>query len=190
MVKMKFNNGAPETFCGGGSTLAATAALRTVLPPLLGRLAVVTLLDAPCGDLNWIARTDLSAVHYIGADFDPEHCAAARARDFNPPAFAPRTRQILERDLIRDTLPAAELILCRDFLQHLPTEQALAALGNLANASTRYLLVTSHDNAVNTDIDQAGDFRPLNLFAPPFNCAAPLRTITDGTGRILALLAV
>ncbi len=45
---------------GLGSEIDATAVLRAELPPLLARLGVTSLLDAPCGDAGWINRADLA----------------------------------------------------------------------------------------------------------------------------------
>jgi hypothetical protein len=39
-----------------------------ILFELLPRLNVQTVLDAPCGDWNWMRLVDLSEVEYIGAD--------------------------------------------------------------------------------------------------------------------------
>jgi len=46
--------GEQESVSGNGSSLAATANLRQELPPLLAGLNVTSLLDAPCGDFNWM----------------------------------------------------------------------------------------------------------------------------------------
>src|SRR4029079_3449220 len=59
--------GAATSVSGLGSEDHATSALREALPPLLQRLGVRTLLDAPCGDAGWIGRCRLG-VDYIGVD--------------------------------------------------------------------------------------------------------------------------
>jgi hypothetical protein len=46
--------GGGETVSGPGSTLERTAKLRRELPILLEEIGARTLLDAPCGDFNWI----------------------------------------------------------------------------------------------------------------------------------------
>src|SRR5437899_9206220 len=46
--------GAPASTPGLGSEMDATAALRAELPQLFEKLAVTSLLDAPCGDAGWI----------------------------------------------------------------------------------------------------------------------------------------
>jgi hypothetical protein len=46
--------GDQESISGPGSTLEYTANLRAKLPELCERLGVRPLLDAPCGDFNWV----------------------------------------------------------------------------------------------------------------------------------------
>lgn len=176
---MKFIGGLPETACGGGSTLAATEHLRGRLPATLRYLRVRSLLDAPCGDFNWMSRVNLGDITYVGADYSAQNLIAASNRS---------SSQVFHQlDIITDALPQADAMLCRDFHQHLPTEMAVAALRNFIASGTRWLLATSHSNEVNTDIAEAGDFRPINLMRAPFNFPKPVAAIDDppGSGRIL-----
>ena len=116
-----FGGGLPETVCGYGSTLRGSEEMRGRLPELLGWLGVRTLIDAPCGDWNWMARTNLSGIDYIGVDSDLEIIGKAFARKTVPPEFAPKSRSLKRWDVIRYGLPCrADAVLCRDFMQHLP----------------------------------------------------------------------
>ncbi len=183
--RWKFTGGRPETPCGAGSTLATTAYLRERLPGVLSSLSVMKLLDAPCGDLNWMQDVDLSNIDYIGCDID--HLPTARwnaATGFNAYTF-----RFLEIDIVNGTLPRADAILCRDFMQHLPHEMVFQTLRNFARTGAEWLLMTSHLNGTNTDIAKPGDFRPLNLLAPPFNLPEPAITIDDppGADRIIGV---
>jgi hypothetical protein len=45
---------ATASISGLGSELDATAVLRAELPRLLRKLAITSLLDAPCGEARWI----------------------------------------------------------------------------------------------------------------------------------------
>ena len=174
---MRFVSGLPETPCGYGSTMAATSTLRDGLRQMLDRLGVKSLLDAPCGDFNWLATVDLDGLSYIGVDASADNLAVARAR-------APG-RDFRFADIVRDPLPTADAVLCRDFLQHLPTAMAVEALGNITLSAPGWILATSHDNRANDDIAVPGGFRPLNLRAAPFWFPAPVESIEDGDGRII-----
>ena len=63
--------GSAESGSGCGSEIAATDDLRSYLPDLVGRLGVKLVLDAPCGDWNWMRLVDFGEVEYIGADIVP-----------------------------------------------------------------------------------------------------------------------
>jgi hypothetical protein len=186
--KMPFTGGLPETGCGAGSTVTNTANVRAWLPMLFLELDVKTLLDAPCGDFNWMARTNLSGIDYIGVDYDAAHCRETEERDSVYPQYRPRTKTVMESDLCQDRLPlCADMILCRDFLQHLPSEQVALVLINFLLSGIPWLVATSHTNITNEDISDKGMFRPLNLTQAPFGLPIPHKWITDGDGRILGL---
>jgi hypothetical protein len=189
LMKMPFSGGLPETACGAGSTLALTRSVREWLPDLFRHLDVQVLLDAPCGDANWITRTNLAGIDYVGCDYDQSHLNVARSREFDPQVFAPRSKIFVELDIVSDPLPVADVMLCREFLQHLPNALAVKVLRNVLAAGIPWLLATSHNGHVNTDIADVGMFRPLNLVSPPFNLSAPQRSVEDepGSGRILGL---
>jgi hypothetical protein len=76
-------------------------------------------------------------------------------------------------DIVTDTFPPADLWLCRDCLFHLSINDIRQALGHFIEANIPYLLTTTHKNAQhggfqNSDII-SGDYRLIDLFAPPFN---------------------
>ncbi|MEJ8571247.1 class I SAM-dependent methyltransferase [Microbaculum marinum] len=185
---MRFVSGLPETRCGRGSTLEVTEHLRAELPKLLQDLEIKRLLDAPCGDLNWITRTDLSGLEeYVGIDVSEEMLEHGANREFEPEEFSPKLYEFALVDLVSEPVPSADAVLCRDFLQHLPAETVLAVLRNFASHDVTWLIATSHEVGENTDIDRPGDFRRLNLLESPFSFPEPERVIQDppGSGRIL-----
>lgn len=184
---MPFTAGLPETGCGAGSMLANTHQVRGMLPVIMRGLGVGTLLDAPCGDFNWMAHTDLSSVDYIGCDYDTEHVRSAIIRGSQPIYYQPRSKRVLTLDICLDRLPTADMMLCRDFLQHLPTETVCGVLKNFLASGITWLLATSHSNLENGEIAKAGMFRLLNLTAPPFGLPVPENFIADGDGRIIGL---
>src|SRR6185369_10677934 len=70
----------PESASGRGSTLQRTTVIRRVLPALLKDVGAESLLDAPCGDFNWMRSTELRSVKYIGADVVPKLIARNEQR--------------------------------------------------------------------------------------------------------------
>lgn len=174
--------GDPESVSGRGSTLARTVAIREALPDLLRRLKVRTLLDAPCGDLNWMRHVELPVERYIGADVVPE--LIRRNRD----AFAGAGRSFIVADITRDRLPRADLVLCRDCFIHLSFEDIRRAYSNFRRSAT-YLLATTHTLVeVNTNI-HSGQWRSVNLERKPFDFPKPLELLVEDveSGKSLGL---
>jgi hypothetical protein len=164
----------PESRSGCGAGSDQTGILRAALPDLCRRLGINTLLDLPCGDWNWMSSVALGAVTYIGADLLSEVVAR------NQKAYSSSSRSFLQLDLTASPFPAADLMLCRDCLVHLSFVDIRRALKNLRGAEIRYLLTTTFPaQEVNADI-RTGDWRPLNLQAPPFCFPAPLELINEG----------
>jgi SAM-dependent methyltransferase len=170
-----------ETVSGPGSTRERAADFRDDLIALLGRLDTRILLDAGCGDFNWMAEVAGTVKTYIGVDVVPE-LVQETARRHPDQTF-------LCRDIATDPLPAADVVLCRDCLVHLPLDDARAVIRNFARSGSKYLLTTTFvDTDHNTDI-LAGGWRPLNLLRPPFSFPPPLAEVderclhTGGRGR-------
>ena len=72
-----------ESRSGHGSSLASTEALRRELPLLLRRFGIRTMLDAGCGDCNWISHIkDLDLERYVGAEIVPALVEANRRKEW------------------------------------------------------------------------------------------------------------
>jgi len=165
--------GDDESVSGPGSNLTRTAKLRVELPALLEEIGAQTLLDAPCGDLNWMKDTQLPISRYIGVDVVPDLIAR------NQELYGNNEIQFMLLDLTRDALPRADVILCRDCFIHFSYRHIAAAVRNFKRSEATYLLTNSYPRwSTNTDI-RTGDFRHLNLALPPFNFPAPIKQIDE-----------
>ena len=163
----------PESVSGPGSTRDRGAALTPPLLALLRELGVRRLVDAPCGDFNWIGEVADSVAEYVGIDVVPELIAENRLR------HAADNRTFLCLDIARDPLPRGDLILCRDCLVHFCFADARAALANLAASGTPLLLTTTFvEREHNVDV-RTGSWRPLNLERAPFGFPPPLRLVDE-----------
>ncbi len=162
-----------ESISGPGASLRQTEAIRTELPLLIDRLGTRTLLDAPCGDFNWMKETKLRLDQYIGADIVDELVQSNRR------LHSSEHRSFVKKNLIRDPLPRVDLILCRDCLVHLSYADARSALRNFRSSNSTYLLATTFtERRSNADI-VTGDWRPINLQAPPFDLPAPIALLDE-----------
>lgn len=166
-----------------GSTLERTEILRRELPPLLARLGVRRLVDAPCGDCNWRQHTAIDLDAYIGVDIIPALIEENRRRFPHP------NWRFELADLVEDDLPRGDAVLCRDALIHLSLAEILRALSNIRRSGAKYLLATSHEKiSANTDVTTGG-WRSVNLMLAPFNLPPPLERIIENpqTGKILGI---
>jgi len=182
-----FSSGLPETACGAGSTLEATAYMRERLPALLRGLGVKRLLDAPCGDFNWMAHVDLGGIEYVGVDSNADHIKTAMTNaNRSPVASSPL---FVLADIVSGHLPEADAVLSRDFFQHLPLADCNRALSNFAATGARWLIATNFLNETNKDLPAPGGFRFLNLLQEPFELIEHRPAIEDppGSGRWLAV---
>jgi hypothetical protein len=166
--------GDPESRSGPGSSVLRTRFLRPRLAALLRELGVRSLLDVPCGDFNWMRHTDLGQIEYTGGDIVPELV------ERNSLLYAGQGRRFIRLDMLRDALPKAGLILCRDGLVHFSFSGAARALQLMKASGSTYLLATTfRDHAANEDI-ATGEWRPLNLERAPFFFPPPVSALEDG----------
>lgn len=162
-----------ESVSGYGSTIFNTLLIRRDLPSILERFDVTTLLDAPCGDLNWMGRLILpDRVNYTGADIVPELVASLKD------AYQTDRRQFVVMDIVEGPIPPTDFWLCRDTLFHLSFADGMAVIRN-ASESVKYFATTTH-NFVGANSDtSAGGFRFINLMLPPCSLPPPVLLIDD-----------
>jgi len=161
-----------ESRSGHGSTFHASQAVREALPKLVEQLKIRSMLDVPCGDFNWMRFVDIS-IAYIGADIVKE-IVADNQRDYGSP-----TRYFVKLDLTSDSLPRADLILCRDCLIHFSFRHIHRAVANIKRSEARYLLTTTHPSLEHNRDIVTGEWRRLNLEAAPFFFPTPLLLINE-----------
>ena len=162
-----------ESVSGRGSTLARTSVIRSHLPVLLQELNANSLVDAACGDFNWMRYVDLGSIKYIGVDIVP----ALIIR--NCQRYGADQRTFAVQDITKDRLRDADVILCRDCLIHLSFKSIKAAISNFKKTSATHLLCTTHTTVTeNTDCPD-GSWRNINLLLPPFNFQPPIKSLVE-----------
>jgi Methyltransferase domain len=161
-----------QSLSGPGSDLQSTEDVRDTLPLVLNGLGVRVLLDAGCGDFNWMKTIELSC-RYIGIDI------VSSVIQTNQAAYGNADRSFVCADIIHDPLPPVDAVICRELLFHLSYEQCFRALKNLVKTDARYYLLTSNRGYwLNFDI-ATGDWRELNLEVAPFHLPPPRLAIRD-----------
>jgi len=165
--------GDSESTSGPGSNLNSTTKLRSELPQLLAEIGTKTLLDAPCGDFNWMKETNFRLEQYIGVDVVSEIVTR------NQTLYGNERTTFFVRDLTRDELPCADVILCRDCFIHLSYRHIAAAIKNFKRSRSTYLLTNTYPLWRSNGNIRTGDFRPVNLLLPPFDFPPSLRQIDE-----------
>lgn len=134
------------------------------------------MVDVPCGDFHWMR--ELNPQHlvreYWGLDIVTELARQNRER------FGSATVHFGALDIVTTVPPAADLILCRHLLFHLPLQDCLRAIHNFKRSGSRYLLITDNADALeNGEMSVVGSYRPRNLRLLPFNFPDALEVIPD-----------
>lgn len=165
--------GESESVSGPGSTLTRTSKLREELPRLLQEIGARTLIDAPCGDFNWMKNTHLGVEKYTGVDVVPELV------ERNQRLYGNERIRFVLADLTRDELPRVDVILCRDCLIHFSYKHIAAAVQNFKRSGSTYLLTNTYPLWKRNEDIRTGEFRQVNLVLPPFNFPPPIRVIEE-----------
>lgn len=157
---------------GPGSNLIHTEAVREALPLLIRDIKCTSLLDVPCGDYYWMKLVKLD-VDYTGGDIVDEMIR------INQEQFGDDRHRFISLDLLRDVLPRADLVLCRDCLVHFSYQHAFQALKNIKGSGSTYLLTTTFVAREKNEDITTGAWRPVNLQLPPFNFPPPITLIDE-----------
>ena len=172
---------------GLGSTPENAEGVAYALRIILYKYGLISLLDAPCGALDWTQhfiqsiRKEIPCFQYIGVDI------VRNVIIDNTKLFPNDTNvHFITADLSsrKTVLPRnQDLILSRDALQHLPLSLIASALQCYCESEAKFLLVGSYIGArknKNKNI-KVGMAFSINLLAPPFDFPQPLEFFNERT---------
>lgn len=176
---------------GAGSDPANVDEYVRFLQDFIRTRGIRSIVDCGCGDWQLMRHIDLAGVDYLGIDLVPD-VVARNQSEFGRPGIRFELGNFSEMDLL-----SADLVLCKDVLQHLPNKNVFRFLAGLDRF--KYALLTN-DLGRNTDRDatlaaSSWHFAPIDLTAAPFNLRARevcrtmgikstlLMTRDDGLGR-------
>lgn len=150
---------------GSGSKIETTREYRELLEMILDALQIHSVVDLGCGDWEFSRAISWTNVDYKGFD------VVAHVIDQNNRKYAKNTIAFAVLDATQQELPSADLLICKDVLQHLSNADVQKVIQQFKKYT--YCLVTNDVNAdtlssENYDI-VSGDYRPLDLTKPPFN---------------------
>jgi SAM-dependent methyltransferase len=176
-----------ESRSGEGSTLENTQNVRNELPKILKKYNIKSMLDAPCGDFNWmkLVTQDIS-IKYIGGDIVKPMIENNQAK------YGDNNISFAHLDITKNLLPEVDLMFCRDCLFHLSYQDIAFVLENFLNSKIPYLVTTSHAAPNGPRIENSniitGDMRLLDLFSKPFSLTSDcvLENISDHMASLTA----
>lgn len=164
-----------ETRSGSGAEIKHTRNIRYWLPSFVKGEGIKSIVDAGCGDFNWMKTLKLY-VHYYGYDIVQEMI------DQNQRLYGTRdypTRDFFVANIIKDKLHKADLAIVRDVVYHLSYRNIWKVIKNVSKTTSRYLLISSHSVATENHDIRDGRFRRVNLMIPPFSFPLPLQSFPD-----------
>jgi 2-polyprenyl-3-methyl-5-hydroxy-6-metoxy-1,4-benzoquinol methylase len=146
---------------GPGSRSVNTIEYRAFLERFIEANGVTSVTDLGCGDWQFSRQIDWSGVTYTGFDIVESIVMANRVRHARPNIAFKLFSSI-------DDLPGGDLLLCKEVLQHLPTQIVLDYIEAIRGKYRFALLTNSTEprDLANIDIEPGG-YRPLRLDQPP-----------------------
>lgn len=176
-----------ESRSGEGSTFENTQNIRAGLSLIFEQYEIGSMLDAPCGDFNWMQSvTQDASIKYIGGDI------VRPLIEKNQAKYDDKDRSFVHLDLTKSSLPNVDLLFCRDCLFHLSYQDIARVLENFLSSSIPYLMTTSsaapNGPRINNSNIVTGDMRLIDLFSEPFSLSQNdvLESISDNMVSLTA----
>lgn len=134
-----------------------------IIQATIRKHGITTVTEFGCGFWNYARRVDWTGITYNGYDVFSDPIEVNRNADGAPNI---RFHQLSDES----QLEPADLLICKDVLQHLPTEDVLHYLARFKELFSCMLILNSRSPEDNLNGQIAhGEHRSLRLDLPPFN---------------------
>lgn len=152
---------------GGGSDYKNALAYIKFLEEFMALKEVRSVVDFGCGDWTFSQHVNWSGIEYLGID------VVKKVIENNTEKYSSSNVTFISADGVNYELPEADLIVCKDVLQHLPNDDIKLFLKQLYKF--KHCLITNdidpHPQNNNAQIS-VGNWRPIDLTIAPFNLKA------------------
>lgn len=146
---------------GTGSTLEITREYRAYLENFITTHNVRSIVDAGSGDWGFSSAVDWGSASYLGVDIASDVVATVRSK------YEKGNVRFQVGD-ITDDLPAADLLISKDVLQHLSNALVHKFVSNnLTKGKYKWAILTNDRGTGNRDV-ASGGYRAIDLAAAPF----------------------
>ena len=148
---------------GTGSTLAITREYRAYVEDFIKKHSVKSVVDAGCGDWSFSSAINWGDASYLGIDIASDVIAAVRNQH-------EKGKIRFQVGDITNDLPAAELLISKDVLQHLSNELVHKFIkNNLRRGKYKWVILTNDRSSRPQNVDTVpGGYRAIDLAGPPF----------------------
>jgi SAM-dependent methyltransferase len=148
---------------GSGSTLEITRQYRAYVEDFIRKHAVRSVVDAGSGDWSFSSAIEWGEATYLGIDIASDVIDAVREKHETD-------RITFQVGDITEDLPAADLLISKDVLQHLSNELILKFIrNNLRTGKYKWAILTNDRNSSGQNPNiSTGGYRTIDLAAPPF----------------------
>ena len=152
-----------ESLSGPGSHVSNTTEVVTVLDKFILENNIASILDLGCGDWNWFKNINKQSATYEGWDACPQMIRE------NSKYYGCKSVVFNTKDIVTETYPTVDLIICRDVLFHMTTDISIKVVDKI-KSSCKYFLCTSFNDVKQNKPHSAGwGFYKINTNIPPFD---------------------
>jgi hypothetical protein len=153
---------------GGGSLFENATEYILFLQKFLNRFSIHSVVDMGCGDWGISKHIDWEGISYSGYDV-VKHIINRNQDLFSSPSI-----RFIHADAIQTNLPLADLLICKDVMQHLPNDDIFSLLSQIHKF--KHCLITNDVNPLtltskNHPLPFRGGYRSFDLTQPPFEIA-------------------
>jgi SAM-dependent methyltransferase len=148
---------------GSGSTLEITREYRAYVEDFIKKHAIKSVVDAGCGDWSFSSAMDWGDASYLGVDIASDVIEVVRRKH-------EKGKITFQVGDITEDLPAADLLISKDVLQHLSNELVHKFIkNNLRAGKYKWAILTNDRGRPPRNLDTLpGGYRVIDLSAPPF----------------------
>ena len=148
---------------GTGSTLEITREYRAYVEDFIKKQGVTSVVDAGCGDWGFSSAIDWGEASYLGVDIASDVIEVVRKK-------YEKGKIRFQVGDITEELPAADLLISKDVLQHLSNDLVHKFIkNNLRKGKYKWVILTNDRGRPPRNLDiLPGGYRVIDLAAPPF----------------------
>tara|TARA_B100000427_G_C15300791_1_gene503948 strand:- start:39 stop:575 length:537 start_codon:yes stop_codon:yes gene_type:complete len=173
-----------ESRSGVGSEDKNTQVIQKILPRIIQKYNIKTMLDCPCGDMNYMSKILPSVnINYMGADIVNDLIVDNKQKYPN--------YKFMQFDVVNQKLSTYDLIVMKDLLNHLSINNINKIISNIKNSGSTYLLLNNNKQETNgNSVLTAPFWNNINWKIDPWNLNVVEEFNSDGNDKDYVLVSI